>query len=341
MKDYLRGMKIRKTLLQITFGIISAGCSGLVHAYDGPLIDGHSHWGADFDATVVIARYDKNKVVAQVVMPRYLGVVGDRPTTDEQVLAIAVQFPGKMFVLAGMQRPDFTFMDWNAPSDRARSILQEIDQKLSEKKVVGIGEVLVRHWAYAGDTGKIGQHAEIDKSFDNRFIRDIATVAIRHDVPVVIHMEGYPHLVKELGTVLHELPQFKLVWAHGCGRSNATIIRDLLKQHKNLICDLSNMTNTGGYGSGWPKAEAFTTRMEVNGKFLDDYRQLILDYPDRFFIGMDVAHQSRWTMPQGNTFERRVERTRALLSQLPIDVAQKLAFSNVIAIYRLPIRDLR
>lgn len=331
---------MEKTLLKISFALISFAFGMSSHAYEGPLIDGHSHWGADFDATAVIARYEKNKVVAQVVMPRYLGVIGDRPTTDEQVLGIAAKFPGKMFVLAGMQRPDFTFMDWNAPSDRARSILQEIDQKLSEKKVVGIGEVLVRHWAYAGDTGKIGQHAEIDKSFDNRFIRDIATVAIRHDVPVVIHMEGYPHLVRELGIVLNEQPRLKLVWAHGCGRSSPDILRELLAQHRNLICDLSNMTNTGGYGSGWPKAEAFTAKMEIAGKFLEDYKQLILDYPDRFFVGMDVAHQSRWTMTQGNTFERRVERTRALLSQLPVEVAEKLAFKNVIAIYRLPLHEL-
>ncbi len=332
MKKYWFGLSL--FLLSTLLGVPT-------QAYDGPLVDGHAHWGADFSPSAVMARYEKNRVVAQVVMPRYLGVIGDRPTTDEQVLAIAAQYPGKMFVLAGMQRPDFTFMDWNVPHDTARRILKEIDQKLTDKKVVGIGEVLVRHWAYAGDTGKIGQHAEIDKSLDNRFIREIAAVAIRHDVPVVIHMEGYPHLVKELSLVLGELPRLKLVWAHGCGRSAPAVIRDLLGRHPNLICDLSNMTNTGGYGSGWPRAELFTTQMEVGGQFLDDYRNLILAFPDRFFVGMDVAHQSRWVMTQGNTFERRVERTRALLAQLPRDVAERLAFRNVMSIYRMPIDDLR
>lgn len=332
---------MKKTLLGICLALLTTFSGLSCQAYNGPLIDGHSHWGADFKPDAVMARYEKSGVIAQVVMPRYLGVIGDRPTTDEQVLAIANQYPGKIFLLAGMQRPDFTFMNWDAPNERARQILKEIDQKLADKKVFGIGEVLVRHWAYAGDTGKIGQHAEIDKSFNNRFVREIAEVAIRHNVPVAIHMEGYPQLVQELDLVLSEYRQLKLVWAHGCGRSAPSIIRNLLNRHPNLFCDLSNMTNTGGYGSGWPKAETFTAKMEVDGRFLDDYKSLILDFPERFFIGMDVAHQSRWVMAKGNTFERRVERTRLLLTQLPEAVAEKLAFRNVISIYRLPIHDLR
>jgi hypothetical protein len=226
-------------------------------------------------------------------------------------------------------------MNWNKPDSNSQRILKEIDKKLEEKKVYGIGEVLVRHWAYANE-GRIGQHAEIDKRFDTVFIRQIAAIAIKHQVPVVIHMEGYPELVKELDTVLKEQPNLRLVWAHGCGRSGPEVIRDLLISHPNLYCDLSNMTNTGGYGSGWPRAEDFTYKFETKGVFHDPYKKLILDFPDRFFVGMDVAHQSRWTMENGNTFERRVNRTRELLGTLPEPVAKKLAYENVIAVYRLP-----
>jgi hypothetical protein len=234
-----------------------------------------------------------------------------------------------------MQRPDFTYMNWNSPDSNSQRILKEIDKKLEEKKVYGIGEVLVRHWAYANE-GRTGQHAEIDKRFDTVFIRQIATIAIKHQVPVVIHMEGYPELVKEVDAVLKEQPNLRLVWAHGCGRSGPEVIRGLLVSHPNLYCDLSNMTNTGGYGSGWPRAENFTHQFEAKGIFHEPYKKLILDFPDRFFVGMDVAHQSRWTMENGNTFERRVNRTRELLGTLPGPVAKKLAYENVIAVYKLP-----
>lgn len=307
------------------------------HAYEGPLVDGHAHWGGSFVPQAVIERYRASKVVAQVVMPRYLGVREDLPTTDEAVLAIAASYPGEIFVLAGMQRPDFTQMDWNAPSDQARRILAEIDRKLAEKKVYGIGELLVRHWAYPGDGGRIGPHAEIDKAVNTVFFREVAAVAVKHDAPLVIHMEGYPQLVQQLDEVLRAMPNLKLVWSHGCGRLKPEIIRELMAQHTRLYCDLSNMTNTGGYGSGWPRAEAFTAPMEQQGVFLPAYRTLIIDHPDRFFIGMDVAHQSRWLMRQGNTFEVRVGRTRQLLAQLPPAVASRLAHGNAIRIFGLPI----
>ncbi len=306
--------------------------------YSGPLIDGHAHWGNAFVTEEILERYRSNGVVAQIVMPRYLGVREDPPTTDETVIAIAQSHPGQIFVLAGMQRPDFTFMDWNAPNSAAQRILSEIDQKLIQRKVVGIGEVLVRHWAYAGDGGQIGRHAEIDQSFDSVFIRQIALVAMRHDVPVVIHMEAYPDLVNQLQLVLTELPRLKLVWAHGCGRLNPTKIQALLESHSALYCDLSNMTNTGGYGSGWPRAESFTSKMEEGGVFLEAYKNVILNFPDRFFVGMDVAHQSRWAMQKGNTFEKRVQRTRELLGQLPISIARKLAFENTLKIFKLQIQ---
>lgn len=96
-------------------------------AYSGPLIDGHAHWGNAFVTEAVLERYRSNGVVAQIVMPRYLGVREDPPTTDETVIGIAQSHPGQMFVLAGMQRPDFTFMDWSAPSSAALRILSEID----------------------------------------------------------------------------------------------------------------------------------------------------------------------------------------------------------------------
>jgi hypothetical protein len=114
-----------------------------------------------------------------------------------------------------------------------------------------------------------------------------------------------------------------------------TKIQALLESHLALYCDLSNMTNTGGYGSGWPRAELFTSKMEEGGRFLEPYQKLILTFPDRFFVGMDVAHQSRWTMQRGNTFEKRVQRTRELLGQLPIEFARKLAYENAMQLFKL------
>ncbi len=42
-------------------------------------------------------------------------------------------------------------------------------------------------------------------------------------------------------------------------------------------------------------------------------------------------------MDQGNTFEKRVLRTRELLGKLPSGVARKLAYENVIRLFKIPI----
>lgn len=306
-------------------------------AYDGPIVDGHAHWGAAFEAKAIVERYKRAGVVAQVVMPRYLGVLEDPPTRDEVVIDLAQTYPGEIFVLAGMQRPEFTFMNWNRPSSEARNILIEVEGRLASGAVRGIGEVLIRHWAYPGDGGRIGRHAEIDQRPNTTFMRLLSDLATRYDVPLVIHMEGYPDLVEELDRLLADFRGLKLVWAHSCGRSHPEIIRRLFDRHPRLNCDLSNMTHTGGYGSGWPRSESFTVLMEKDGVFTDDWRQLILDYPTRFYVGMDVAHKSRWTMAAGNTFERRVQRTRELLRQLPLEVARRLAHDNAVELFKLPV----
>jgi hypothetical protein len=41
-------------------------------------------------------------------------------------------------------------------------------------------------------------------------------------------------------------------------------------------------------------------------------------------------------MENGNTFERRTNRIRELLATLPEPIAQKLAYENVMTVYRLP-----
>jgi hypothetical protein len=84
------------------------------------------------------------------------------------------------------------------------------------------------------------------------------------------------------------------------------------------------------------KSRRFYEKIELDGVFDDEFKSLITQHPNRFFVGMDVAHQSRWTMEKGNTFERRVQRTRELLGTLPLTIAKKLAYENVILVYRLP-----
>jgi len=130
-------------------------------------------------------------------------------------------------------------------------------------------------------------------------------------------------------------PRAKIIWAHNCGRSSAEIIRNLLTQHQNLICDLGNMCNIPprGYGSGWPKKGPWTFLIEDgSGHLYPEMKELFGDFPDRFTIGMDVAHTK--SLNQRN-YRRRVDRFRKLLSELTPETARHLAYKNAEALFNI------
>ena len=94
------------------------------------------------------------------------------------------------------------------------------------------------------------------------------------------------------------------------------------------------MTNVGstGYGIGWPRREEFTALIEEGGVLFPEMKALYEQFPDRFMLGMDVAHA-----PGNNlqNYSRRVNRFRDLLGQLKPETARKFAETNAIRIFKL------
>ena len=299
--------------------------------YRGPIVDAHGHLGASFDWKTMIAAMNRNNVSRQIVMARYYpGGPRDKPGSDERAVNLAERYPGRFYPLVGMQRPLLTgAYKWLSPNREVDQLVKDTERKLASGKYYGIGEFIVRHWAYSP-----GRHAEQDNPIYSPFMRRMSAIASRFDVPMVVHMEGYPALVNDFSRLLTEYPGTRFVWAHNCGRSKADVIRSMLSRHPNLFCDLGGMTATGkrGYGVGWPRMEEFTALIEKNGVLFPDMKTLYEEFPDRFMIGSDVAHA------QGNTmknYSARMKRFRLLLGQLKPETAKKLAESNAVRIFRL------
>jgi len=207
-----------------------------------------------------------------------------------------------------MQRPLLTGAHkWITPDADVESLVQETERKLASGKFFGIGEFIVRHWAYSP-----GIHAEQDNPIYSELMRRFSVLAAKYDVPMVIHMEGYPTLVADFSKLITENPGTRYVWAHNCGRSKADVTRGLLSRFQNLFCDLGGMTNaTTGYGSGWPRKEKFTALIERDGKLFPEMKSLYEEFPDRFMLGTDVAHA-----PAMRFYEGRVQRFASCLSNL-------------------------
>jgi Tat protein secretion system quality control protein TatD with DNase activity len=222
--------------------------------YTGLMVDAHSHLGASFDWDTMVHVMDLNNVSRQIVMARYYpGPAGssDRAGNDELALELASKYLGRFFPLVGMQRPELTGANkWLNPDAAVETILNEAETKLATGRFQGIGEVIVKHFAYSS-----GPHAELENPIYSPFMRRLSQLAARFDVPIVLHMEGAPHLVKDLARLLRENSRVRYVWAHNCGRSKASVIRVMLENHPNLYCDLASMTNVGRSGYGLAGAD--------------------------------------------------------------------------------------
>jgi len=321
---------VRCTSLFLSLLLIP-GSALAAQPYSGPIVDAHAHLGASFDWETMITTMDRNKVSRRILMARYYpGGPGDKPGSDEEAVKLAERYPGRFYPLVGMQRPLLTGSHkWMTPDSKVNQLIEDTERKLASGKYYGIGEFIVRHWAYTP-----GKHAEQENPIDSLFMRRMSAIAARFDVPMVIHMEGYPALVQDFSRLLADYSGTRFVWAHNCGRSKAVVIRRMLSRHANLFCDLGGMTNTGkrGYGVGWPRMEEFSALIERNGMLFPDMKALYEEFPDRFMVGSDVAHA------QGNTlknYSSRMRRFRRLLGQLGPVTARKFAETNAVRIFRL------
>ena len=100
-------------------------------------------------------------------------------------------------------------------------------------------------------------------------------------------------------------PAAKVLWAHS-GFERPEKVREMLRRYPTLWCDL-----------------AFLTSHVSNGKVASGWRELFIEFPDRFVLGSDTFTPERWHYVIENA-----RWSRQWLSDLPPDVARKIAYEN-------------
>jgi hypothetical protein len=125
-------------------------------------------------------------------------------------------------------------------------------------------------------------------------------------------------LAKQYGLLLHahsdvdaierifqQDPGARVLWAHS-GFEQPAKVREMLRKHKNLWADL-----------------AFRSDQGSGGKVTPEWREAFLEFPDRFMVGTDTFVPERWHyVPEHAAF------SRGWLSDLPADVAERIAWKN-------------
>jgi predicted TIM-barrel fold metal-dependent hydrolase len=234
---------------------------------------------------------------------------------------------------------------------------REFEQKANailQQGAKGFGEMTAHHLSLHGS-----DHIYECVAADHPFLRLLADIAARHDVPIDFHFDlvtediatpawlTSPNNPKTLRAnlpaferLLDHNPKARIVWAHAgsdnIGHWTVDLSRRLLQKHPNLYMSLR--LGPGESRQNFP--------LTPDGQIRAEWLSLFQEFPSRFVIGTDsfLADSSRQgdASSLSSTAARLTARTPmsrknapVFLKALPADLARKIASENAAAIYRL------
>ena len=170
---------------------------------------------------------------------------------------------------------------------RDPTVIQHLEDRLARYKYVGIGEFHV-----------FGADADLP------VMRRVVELAKQHGL--ILHLHGDAEAIDR---VFAQDPAARILWAHA-GFDRPERLRQMLGKYTTLWADLAVRSE---HGSG--------------GKLDPEWRQLFIDFPDRFMLGTDTYTPERW-----HYIAEHASWSRAWLDDLPRDLAERLAYRNAEAL---------
>lgn len=133
-------------------------------------------------------------------------------------------------------------------------------------------------------------------------LRHLAELAAAHELPLLLHAD--PAVVD---TLYESVPGVTLIWAHAGTYPYPDLLADYLERYPRLHVDLSVRDG----------------RIAPEGELDPDWYRLLVEYPDRFVVGVDTYSPARW-----QAYDRVAAGIRQWLAQLPPEVSERLASGN-------------
>lgn len=225
--------------------------------------------------------------------------VGGEQKDDPAWLAAAARKHSDR-VIAGQPLPD--------PTDEGAAA--RLDAALEKSRARVVGEVHMR---------QVGRKA-FDRDPAGAAFGRILEVCARRGLPIVIHYELTDAAAAALDRVLAAHRKATVVLAHA-GEGPPARVEGLLTRNPNLLVDLSGMH--------FQRKPALATE---TGPLDPAWKALIERLPDRFLMGVDV-----WAprLFEPGMLDRLFRWTRRVLGELGPEAAERVAYRNAAALFRL------
>lgn len=166
---------------------------------------------------------------------------------------------------------------------RDPSIVEHLEARLKRYRYVAIGEYHV----YGADA-------------DLPVVRRVVQLAREHRLFLHSHSDA-----DAIDRQFRQDSEARILWAHA-GFDTPEKVREMLRKHKNLWCDLAFRSDHAG-----------------GGRVDEAWRALFLEFPDRFLVGTDTFTPERW-----HYVVEHARWSRQWLADLPPEVAERIAWKN-------------
>lgn len=354
-----RGLVMRRHLRRLA-GVLACGALALpAGAADHAMIDTQAQFDpitrkdpaqrdSAFPASLqtALARMDEYGVqMTLIVPPPFTEDLRLKYDVDEIVPVIAGHRDRFAFLGGGgTLNPLLLSTPPEAVTDQIKQRFREQCDRIMAAGALGFGEVTARHLALAATMG--GRHPYESTAPDHPLLLLLADIAAEYDVPIDIHFDIFPRTIATpprlqsprnpdvleanlsgFERLLAHNPKARFNWAHvgsdPGGNRNPALMRYLLARHPNLYSAF-RVVRQGSFP---------VFPLDGRGRLKPKWRELILDFPDRFTMHSDYFFVPAGMPERGGP--RAYELANKLLDQLPAPVARALAHENARRIYRL------
>jgi len=263
-----------------TLGVVLAAwlLAARVAAAELPIFDAHVHYSHD--------AWDNLPPKAAVAILRKAGLKRALVSSsgDEGTQRLLTEAPDLVVPSLRPYRRRSDVSTWV----RDESVVAFLEQRLAQSRYAAVGEFHV----YGADA-------------DLPVPRRMVALAKQHKL--ILHEHSDADAIERL---FQQDPEARILWAHS-GFDRPEPVRDMLRKHKNLWCDL-----------------AFRSDQGASGKVPADWRAVFTEFPDRFMVGTDTFTPERW-----HYIGEHANWSRAWLADLPPALAERIAWRNGDALF--------
>ena len=166
---------------------------------------------------------------------------------------------------------------------------------------------------------------------DNPIFHQLMQLAMEYKVPALIHIDSGSE--KKFLDICGKYPELNLIFAHAGGNLSARHIREIVNNCTNAIIEFSAR-------DPW----RFGGLTGADHRLLEDWRELIVTYPNRFITGTDpvwkVTRTQTWDQADDgwDHYDKLIDYHRSWIAELPREVQHKVAYENARRLFGFPER---